>query len=57
MSVERVFKWTCNRCGKIVERSPYGLPKDWIYLPALINKRSSVQHLCEVCKNIHEEDV
>lgn len=46
MSVDRNWKWTCDRCKLTLERSDYGLPKGWIFVKAI-----ETTHRCPECKD------
>lgn len=49
MSVERVFKWTCDEpgCETIVEKGPYGFPEGWYGRhPEILKGRPSTTHSC-----------
>jgi hypothetical protein len=45
MALERIFVWTCDTCGKRVEKHDYGLPPGWYYVKTI----GKVPHVCEEC--------
>lgn len=45
MSVDRVWRWTCDGCNAVAERDGYGLPRGWIFVKAVV-----ITHRCEECK-------
>lgn len=45
---ERLFKWTCDRCGVVAFKPDYGLPDGWISLPRTI-RRDSIEQYCFGC--------
>jgi len=54
MSFRRVIIWTCNKCGLEVEKTGYGLPPGWIYLPGnLIG--GEIEHRCKSCEKIRKD--
>jgi len=55
MSVNRLFHWQCDKCGKEVLQKEYGLPHKWIVLPRTF-KRDSILHYCEVCNKEKEDE-
>jgi hypothetical protein len=45
MSVERLWRWTCDACSKVEDRGDYGLPRGWIFV-----KGHTVTHRCPDCQ-------
>jgi hypothetical protein len=55
MSHERFHRFTCDNCGKSVEKIDYGLPKGFIYLnPDFSVGRKTIEHRCEDCQDLIE---
>jgi len=45
VSLERIWHWTCNACGLVVQCRDPGLPRGWIFVKAM-----KTTHRCEKCK-------
>lgn len=46
MSLDRLFHWTCDRCGLGEQKKDYGLPKGWMWSQTM---SSPVLHRCAPC--------
>jgi len=49
-SVERLFHWTCNVCGKEETKQGYGLPSGWEWYGNKVDN-PEVKHKCPDCVN------
>jgi len=56
MSWDRIWRWTCDRCGRVVEVRDRGFPKGWTFVPAG-NKDGVdvVTHRCAECSPTEEK--
>lgn len=52
MSVARFFKWICDGCGLVVEKSDYGFPDDWKRTDASILIGEKIRHWCLNCQAV-----
>lgn len=51
MSVERVWRWRCDACGRVIELVGYGMPRGWYFAPVRIEAtgQSVTAHRCAGC--------
>ncbi len=51
MSWERIWRWTCDGCGRVVEVLDRGFPYGWTYVSGGMSQDGSdiVTHRCHVC--------
>jgi hypothetical protein len=47
MSVNRVWRWTCDHCKLTVDREDPGLPAGWIFVKAVV-----ITHRCPECREL-----
>lgn len=53
MSVQRLFRWTCDDCGHVEERVQYGLPTCWLKVDANLRDGHGTLHFCTMKCHLH----